>query len=210
MHFLIISSNSFEIDIAGNNASSGMNEWSGGGEGEGIEDEGVVVPAVTAPKEPHNSLSGKKRKAATQVEEQPQNVKKVKTALPTVKHGGRGHPAWTAEEEAALVEGVDEYRLDFDRIKAEVGARPGDRKAKALHAHFRERHPDEFRKLRAANPVKWTGKDFAWTKEEDEALRRGVLKHGADYNKILETVNEVLGRRTVKAIQSRYTRIKNN
>ena len=39
-------------------------------------------------------------------------------------HGG-AHPGWTADENEALVEGVNEYGLDcWDVIKAEAGAKP--------------------------------------------------------------------------------------
>ncbi|GMH93663.1 hypothetical protein TL16_g12692 [Triparma laevis f. inornata] len=99
----------------------------GGGEKEGIKDEVVVVPTASAPTEPRDRSSGKTRKAATEVEEQPRNVKKVKTALPKGKKKGNGF-IWTADEDAALVEAVDEYGLEFGRIKAEAGARLGDHK----------------------------------------------------------------------------------
>ncbi|GMI02629.1 hypothetical protein TrLO_g11479 [Triparma laevis f. longispina] len=55
----------------------------GGEEEEGIEEKVVVVPAASSPAETFSLRSGEKRKVATQVEEQPQNVKKVKTALST-------------------------------------------------------------------------------------------------------------------------------
>ncbi|GMI10249.1 hypothetical protein TrLO_g6745 [Triparma laevis f. longispina] len=99
----------------------------GGGEKEGIKDEVVVVPTASAPTEPRDRSSGKTRKAATEVEEQPRNVKKVMTALPKGKKKGNGF-IWTADEDAALVEAVDEYGLEFGRIKAEAGARLGDHK----------------------------------------------------------------------------------
>ena len=35
-------------------------------------------------------------------------------------------------------------------------------------------------------------------------MKRGRRKHGSDYEKILETESEVLGDRTVSALQSRY------
>ncbi|GMI18118.1 hypothetical protein TrLO_g1540 [Triparma laevis f. longispina] len=125
----------------------------GGGEEEGIEDEVVDVPAASAPTEPRDRSSGKKRKAAAQVEEQPQNVKKVKSALPKGKKVGGGF-VWTADENAALLEFVDEYGLDFDRIKTEAGARLGGRKAKAIENQFRKHHPDRFEVLRKLNPLK--------------------------------------------------------
>ena len=103
----------------------------------------VVVPAASTTTEPRDRLSGKKRQTAAQVEEQPRNVKKVKTALPKGKKVG-GRFVWTADENAALLELVDEYGLDFDRIKTEAGARLGGRKAKAIENHFRNHHPDRY------------------------------------------------------------------
>lgn len=82
----------------------------------------------------------------------------------------------TAEEEAALVEAVDEHSLDFDRIKAEAGARFGDRSVDALYDHFRQRHPDRYEELRGPTPIKWTAK-------EEAALKWGHKKHGADWEK---------------------------
>ncbi|GMH56616.1 hypothetical protein TL16_g09563 [Triparma laevis f. inornata] len=141
-------------------------------------------------------------KAAAQVEEQPRDVKKVKSVLPEMKTSN-GYFAWTAEEEAALVEAVDEYGLDFGRIKAEAGARLGDRKAKALEKHFRDHHPGKFMELRAANPLDKSGGKLIWTNEEDEALKRGRRKHGNDWEKIIGTESEVLGHRTANAIRQR-------
>ncbi|GMH88365.1 hypothetical protein TL16_g11134 [Triparma laevis f. inornata] len=67
-------------------------------------------------------------------------------------HGG-AHPGWTADENEALVEGVNEYGLDcWDVIKAEAGARLGNRSVSALYNQFLVRHPETFRKLRAAEP----------------------------------------------------------
>ncbi|GMH62616.1 hypothetical protein TL16_g03515 [Triparma laevis f. inornata] len=109
----------------------------GGGEEEGIEDEEVVVPAASKPAKPRDRSSGKKRKAAAQVEEQPRNVIKVKTASPKTR---TPRPTdWTADEEAALLEAVNEHGLDFDRIKAEYDARLGGRKAKTLYDNFLRR-----------------------------------------------------------------------
>lgn len=106
-----------------------------------------------------------------------------------------------------MFEGADEYGFDWSRISAEAGARLGDRSADALYEHFRERHPDKFREMREANPINYK-KGAAWTEEEVEALKRGGSKHGADFNKILETENEILGRRTVNALSNRYFKIK--
>ncbi|GMH52665.1 hypothetical protein TL16_g01282 [Triparma laevis f. inornata] len=179
----------------------------GGGEEEGIEDEVVVVPAASTTTELRDRSSGKKRQTAAQVEEQPRNVKKVKTALRKGKKVG-GRFVWTADENAALLELVDEYGLDFDRIKTEAGARLGGRKAKAIENNFRNHRPDRYEELRATNPRK-SGGYLPWSKEEDEALKRGRLKHGADYEKILETENEVLGWRTTNALQVHHSRLLN-
>ena len=67
------------------------------------------------------------------------------------KKGGLS-PPWTTEEDTALFEGVDEHGLNFDRIKAEYGARVGRRSANLLYNHFRKRQPDKFKELRAATP----------------------------------------------------------
>ena len=73
--------------------------------------------------------------------------------MPKGKKKGNGF-IWTADEDAALVEAVDEYGLDFDRIKAEAGARLGDSKVNALYDHFRYAHPDKYEELKDANPSK--------------------------------------------------------
>lgn len=48
-----------------------------------------------------------------------------------------------------------------------------------------------------------------WTKEDDEALKRGILKHGDDWENIHETEKEVLGHRTAMALESRIKNLKN-
>ncbi|GMH47738.1 hypothetical protein TrLO_g6149 [Triparma laevis f. longispina] len=172
-----------------------------GREGEGVEDEVVVallVLAASSPAETFSLRSGKKRKSASQVEEQLRNVKKAKSAF-----GGRGF-VWSADENAALVEGVNSHGLDFDRIKAEAGARLLGRKVRALSQHFRQVHPDKFRELREVTPTKQTN---LWTDEEDEALKRGRWKYGSDWEKIMKTESEVLGDRTVGALKNKVLRL---
>lgn len=61
--------------------------------------------------------------------------------------------------------------------------------------------------MRAGNPTK-LNQYVVWTKEEDEALTRGRLKYGDDWEKIHETEKEVLGRRTVAALQCRISNLK--
>ena len=110
---------------------------------------------------------------------------------------------WTAEEETALVAGVGEHGLDFDHIKVEAGARLGDCSAGALRTQFERTHPDKFRELRELNPS--GGRGLSWTSEEDEALKRGMTKHGRYWEKIRETENEVLGHRKVGALEAGST-----
>ncbi|GMI10465.1 hypothetical protein TrLO_g8344 [Triparma laevis f. longispina] len=177
--------------------------YGGGGEEEKGIEEKIAVPAASNPAKPRNrsSRKKKKRKAAAQVEDQPRKVKKVKTGEIKKK------PRWTPEENAALLEGVNEYGLDFDRIKAEAGTRLVRRKARALYDRFVERHPDRFRELREVNGKKSSANTgTAWTAEEDEALKRGVSMHGADWKTIMETETEVLKGRTAGAAQARYNR----
>ena len=113
---------------------------------------------------------------------------------------------WTAEENAALLELVDEHGLNFGHIETEADARLGDRTASALRVHFKRAHPETFKELREANPCRTNQYTGAWTKKEDETLKRGRKKHGADREKIPETENKVLGDRTAAAIKHRYNK----
>ena len=77
--------------------------------------------------------------------------------------------------------GCDYPGLDHYRSGLEVG---GYGSTLVAHKNRCERpslnfHPETFRELRAANPVERNYKS-SWTAEEDEALRRGVVKHGKD------------------------------
>ncbi|GMI05466.1 hypothetical protein TrLO_g3088 [Triparma laevis f. longispina] len=94
---------------------------------------------------------GRKRKEAMGIDTR--NVKKVKSALPKVKTPNGLGFVWTAEEDTALVEGINEYGLDFGCIKAEAGALLGGRKAQALYEHFRKYHPNRFEELREVTPM---------------------------------------------------------
>ena len=127
----------------------------GGGEEEGIEDALVAVSAASAPADPRVRRPSRKRKEADGneadwIEEtQPRGFKRTKAET-----GKDYHAAWTADEDAALLEGVDECGLDFGRIEVEAGAHLDRRTAKALYQRFREKHPDTFRELREANENK--------------------------------------------------------
>ena len=57
--------------------------------------------------------------------------------------------------------------------------------------------------MRAANPLDKTDEKLMWTAEEDEALKRGMVKHGDDWEKIFETEKEILGRRKVDVLRQR-------
>ena len=59
--------------------------------------------------------------------------------------------------------------------------------------------------MREATPIKRTD---LWTEEEDEALRRGRLKHGNDWKKVHKTENEVFGHRKLNNLKSWNQRIK--
>ncbi|GMH65422.1 hypothetical protein TrLO_g12714 [Triparma laevis f. longispina] len=87
-------------------------------------------------------ISGKKRNNVT-------DSKKAKVSNLLLR--GR-KDLWTAEEDEALLEGINKYNFDWDRIKAEAGDRFGDRTAKALNDHFRKYYPDKFEELRTATP----------------------------------------------------------
>lgn len=58
--------------------------------------------------------------------------------------------------------------------------------------------------MREANPIKH-GTGFAWTAEEDEALRKGRRKHDTDWKMIYETENEVLKNHSLNACIKRYS-----
>ncbi|GMH66680.1 hypothetical protein TL16_g10990 [Triparma laevis f. inornata] len=91
----------------------------GGGEEQGIAGEVVEILAASTTTKPRVRRPSRKRKEEMGIKKEPRDVKKVKTALPTAKPG---RVFWTAEGEAALVEGVNDYGLDFGRIKADYDA----------------------------------------------------------------------------------------
>ena len=140
-------------------------------------------------------VKSQKRKSTTLVDEQPRDVKRSK------KEPRKPHPqAWIAEEDAALLKGVEKHGLDFDQIKAESGARLGKRKTRSLDTYLRLHHPDKFRELRAATPKKPNALD--WTAEEKAALLAGVENHGLDFDKIKAHNDPRLGRSNDRASNS--------
>ncbi|GMH81916.1 hypothetical protein TL16_g09088 [Triparma laevis f. inornata] len=194
-----------EVDLLREGRDDDDDGSGGGEEEEGTEGEVVAGPAANAPAKSRDRSSGKKRKAATLVEEQHRDVKKEKRASPKGHWNGRGF-SWTADEDTALVEGVDEHGLEWDRIKADAGARLGDRTVSALENHFRECHPETFRELMKLNPS--GGRGLSWTAEEDKALKSGMAKHGTDWEKIHETEKDVLGHRKVVSLKKRIQNLK--
>lgn len=152
-----------------------------------------ISPETTSTKRRVFSNPPQKKRATTLVDDQPRDVKRANNWT-----GGRR--PWTEEEKAALMDGVEKHGLDFDRIKAESVNRLGKRSAGALEEHLRRHHPDKLKGPKEPRCI-------AWTAKEDAALNSGTPKLGKDWEKILETENEILGDRTVRAIGSRFHRM---
>ncbi|GMI15073.1 hypothetical protein TrLO_g4136 [Triparma laevis f. longispina] len=121
-------------------------------------------------------------------------VKRAESNNELQKTGSGCTRAWTEEEDAALLEGLDKYGPGFDRIKAEDGALLRHRTIKALETRcYQSKNnqlKEKYRELKAAIPT--------WTKQEDAALFRGFKKHGHDWVKIHET-ESVLSKRKPKS-----------
>ncbi|GMH78348.1 hypothetical protein TrST_g3544 [Triparma strigata] len=149
---------------------------------------GVVVEQEVKEEE----VVGVKRKA--EEETKPKKTKKKRT--------GNGF-TWTEEEDDALLKGVGKYGLDYELIKEKNGKVLADRTPDCLRQRLYTKYPEKYEELWAATP--WKPHSNAWTSEEDDALKRGVEKHGKDWEKI-KSKNELLRRRTLKALQQRYKR----
>ncbi|GMH78914.1 hypothetical protein TrLO_g8632 [Triparma laevis f. longispina] len=108
---------------------------------------------------------------------------------------------WTASEDALLVEAVEKYGFDFDRIKAK-NSFLGRRTASALEARFRAQQPQMWEEHKPKKPL--FGDIRFWSTKEETALKRGVSNHGFDWERIHQSERKVLGRRTLTALQSRY------
>ncbi|GMH55245.1 hypothetical protein TrLO_g5103 [Triparma laevis f. longispina] len=114
----------------------------------------------------------KKRRGAVLVEEQPRDVKKVKSAIKVQRR------EWTVEESTALLDGVEKHGRDWNKIKAESGDRLGKRSAYSLYLQLYQHYPDKNRELIEAQPPR----PSAWTAEEKTMLLEGVGKHGLDFD----------------------------
>ena len=79
----------------------------------------------------------------------------------------------------------------------------GYRTPDALYHRLSTKFPEKFKELRAANPV--SKFHITWTAEEDDALKRGMKEHGADWKKIHKS-EKALGRRTPAALQIKHFR----
>ena len=112
--------------------------------------------------------------------------------------------AWTEEEDDALLKGVGKYGLDWKRIKEKNGKVLADRTPRALKERLNRQYPAKYEEGRAAIPRKHSVGPF-WTAEEDDALKRGTKEHGTDWRKIHKS-EKALGRRTLVALQNRYSR----
>ncbi|GMI10517.1 hypothetical protein TrVE_jg12699 [Triparma verrucosa] len=134
---------------------------------------------------------GVKRKA--EEETKPGKTKK--------KRVGKGKP-WTEEEDDALLKVVGKYGLDFKRIKDDNDKVLAHRTLADLQTRLYLKFPEKYEELRAVTP----SSVYAWTSEEDAALKRGVEVHGSDWEKIMSN-NEFLKRRKTTVIKKRYNRL---
>ena len=187
----IIDNEGYFDDFAPKKEGVGGRHSVGGGGGIVVKEEEVEEVVVA------DVLVGVKRKAEEETES-----KKTKK-----KGAGKGY-AFTEEENDALLEGAGKYGLDFKRIKEDNDNVLGHRTLKALKKRFRYKFPEKYKELRAATGD-CTPRNYnvTWTAEEDAALKRGRKEHGANWAKIIKSENKVLGRRTLVALQRRYSRI---
>ncbi|GMH81953.1 hypothetical protein TrVE_jg7744 [Triparma verrucosa] len=128
----------------------------------------------------------------------PDKLRELRAAAP-VK---RGNP-WTPEQDAALLKGVDDYGLDFDRIKDEHKDLLESRKVSGFEKRLKNLAPDKLRELRAAAPVK---RGNPWTPEQDAALLKGVDDYGLDFDRIREN-STLLVSRSDSALENRFRKL---
>ena len=169
------------------------NEDDGGVGGDDVGGGEVVVKEEEVKEEEvEEVVVGVKRKA--EEETKPRKTKK--------KGSRNGHTnPWTKKEEDALLKGAGKYGMDWKRIKKEDDGKVlADRTPAALYIRLKRQYPEKLKEARAVTP----SKVIRWTKEEDDALKRGVEVHGNDWEKIIFE-NDVLERRTPAALQVRYS-----
>ncbi|GMH74461.1 hypothetical protein TrST_g2266 [Triparma strigata] len=161
----------------------------------GVGRDDVGGGEVVVKKEEVEEVVGVKRK--TEEETEPRKMKK--------KHGGRGF-AWTAGEDEALLKGAGKYGLDWKRIRKDNGKVLADRTPQALYHRLCTKYAENYAAARAATPRK---QGILWTSEEDAALKRGMKEHGRDWDKIRTSEQDILGDRTLAAMQQRDVIIRN-
>ena len=167
-----------------------LNEEEGGVGGDDVGGGVVVVKEEEVEDVVKEVVVGVKRKA--EEETKPRKTKK--------KWKGGGFD-WTEEEDDALLKGFGKYGLDFKQIKEKNSDVFADRTLGALRGRLHLKFPEKCKEVRAATPRK--PHPNTWTAEEKAALKRGVKKHGNDWEKIISD-NDDLERRTPAAIERRY------
>ena len=125
---------------------------------------------------------------------------------------------------------MDKFGFDFEQVRALNDSLLEDKTDRALSNNFRRLKGDTVwtEKLEGANlttnaipkqpgleaakatPSKgWPGGYNSWTDEQDVALKRGMLNHGFDWEKILETETEVLEHRNAASLEKRHEKLLN-
>ena len=155
----------------------------------------VVVKEEEAEEVVEEVVVGVKRKAEEETE--PRETKR--------RRSGKSY-VWTEEENDALLKGAGKYGLDWKRIKEDNDKVLADRTPAALYDRLSRKYPENYAAARAATPRKPHPND--WTSEEDAALKRAVKEHGRDWDKIRTSEQEILGDRTLAAMQWRAWNIR--
>ncbi|GMH61951.1 hypothetical protein TrLO_g9144 [Triparma laevis f. longispina] len=114
---------------------------------------------------------------------------------------------WTLEENTALLSGTKKHGLNFDRIKADNEVIFKLRTVRSLYSHLQDEYPKEFEAIKAASlKNSRSGSKYPWTDEEDEALVKGVDKHGLNFSRIRSENDSLLSKRTTQALDNHYRR----
>ncbi|GMI02830.1 hypothetical protein TrLO_g14433, partial [Triparma laevis f. longispina] len=121
----------------------------------------------------------------------------------------KGSSPWTAKQENAVVEGVEKFGFDFAKIKAEnkeLLTNIYNRSVKSIEKRYEMLEPQKYREWKPKNPNPVNPKAL-WTDEQDVALKRGMLKHHLDWEKILKAEKKVLGHRKAASLEKRYKKL---
>ncbi|GMH88649.1 hypothetical protein TL16_g11215 [Triparma laevis f. inornata] len=109
--------------------------------------------------------------------------------------------SWTAEQDTALIEGVNKYGLDFKRIQGENDIL-GVRTLQALEKQLSRIKPEKLIELKRALPPPAR----EWSPEQIAALTDAVEKHGCDFE-LIKKENPCLKLRTTYTLDISYSRI---